>query len=178
MATYPRTQTPQDDDPLSYQKAPSLSFKDAPIGTTYKGIITQRAQLVQSRDFETQEPAVWPDGNPKMSVVIQLEVDGEARSLWAPKPSGMFAALVAAQKEAGAGTMQEGGTLWVKFTGTQPNAKNPRLNEAKIYACKYLPPKQVDPFEDSDAATTATPAARPPTPAVRPATPAAHTPRF
>lgn len=135
------------DDPLSYEKAPSLSFKDAPEGTLYTGRITKRATLVQSRDFETGEPATWPDGNPKMSVVIQLDVQGETRSLWAPKPSAMFAALVEAQRHAGGHPMQEGGTLHVKYTGTIPNVKNPKLNGAKQYVCKYTPPAS-DPFTD------------------------------
>lgn len=138
--------TQSNDDPLSYTKAPSLSFKDVPVGHVYKGTITKKPTLVQSRNFETGEPATWPDGNPKMSVVIQLDLNGEARSLWAPKPSAMFAALVEAQKVAGGQPMQEGGTLYIKFTGTTPNAKNPRLNEAKQYACKYEPPIHEDPF--------------------------------
>lgn len=128
-----------DHDPLDYDKAPSLSFNGKPIGTTYVGKVLAPASLVQSRDFETGDPATWPDGNPKMAVVIKLEVDGELRSLWAAKPSAMFAALVAAQKEAGQ-RIGEGGTLHVKYTGDVPNAKNPRLNAAKQYACRYTPP--------------------------------------
>jgi hypothetical protein len=148
---------PQYDDPLDYEKAPSLSFRDAAVGTMYKGVITARPKLVQSRDFESGDPKTWPDGNPVMSVVIILEVDGEARSLWAQRPSSMFAALVEAQKTAGAGPMEEGGTLHVKFIGEKPNAKNPRLNPAKQYAVKYTPPdKQPDPFVSAPEAPGAT----------------------
>jgi len=181
----PRAQTPVA-DPLDYDRVPSLSFRDAPIGTTYKGVITRPAQLLQSRDFESGEPATWSDGKPKLSVVIQLDVDGEARSLWAVRPSAMFNALVAAQKEAGAGTMQVGGELWVKFSGTQKNSKNPKLNDQKLYQCRYLPPKPEDPFEEEahKTAQTATPMARaaaprpgaPPAPRATPS--AANKPRW
>jgi hypothetical protein len=133
-------------DPLSYEKAPSLSFRDAQPGATYKGTIVARAKLVQSRDFETGNPKTWPDGNPVMSVVILLDVDGETRSLWAQKPSSMFAALVKAQKDAGGATMEEGGELYVRFIGTVPNAKNPKLNPAKQYEAKYVPPTHSDPL--------------------------------
>lgn len=127
----------QHDDPFAgADKTPAVSFKDAPVGTTYTGVVTEAPRLVQSRDYESGEPAVWPDGNPKMSVVVNLTVDGEGRSLWAPKPSAMFRALADAQKQAGS-RIEPGGTLAVKFTGEQPNAKNPRLNAQKIYAAKY-----------------------------------------
>lgn len=139
----------EDDDPFAGGSSPALSFKDAPIGTTYTGTVVKAPTLVQSRDFETGEPAFWPDNNPKMSVVVNLEVDGEERSLWAPKPSAMFAALQKAQVEAGE-RMSSGGKLSVKLTGTEPN-KNPRLNDRKIYAAKYEPPAKSDPFANSQA---------------------------
>ena len=138
-----------DTDPLEYEKAPSLSFKGMPIGTTYVGRVLGPVTLVQSRDFESGEPATWPDGNPKMAAVVRLDVNGETRSVWAAKPSAMFAALVAAQKQAGQ-RIGEGGTLHVRYTGEIPNGKNPRLHAAKQYACKYEPPVH-DPFADEFA---------------------------
>jgi hypothetical protein len=160
---------PQYDDPLSLESAPSLSFKDAPIGTTYKGVITARPKLVQSREFESGNPKTWPDGNPVMAVVILLEVDGETRSVWAQKPSALFAALVTAQKAAGAGPMEEGGELWVRFSGEEPNKKNPKLHAQKLYQCRYLPPqKQADPFDEPDK--QASPARPAPTPAAKAST--------
>ena len=144
--------TAQDIDPFAgADKSPSLSFKD--VGTVYTGVVTEGPKLVQSRDFESGEPAFWPakpgeTPNPKMSVVINLEVDGEERSLWAPKPSAMFAALAAAQKDAGA-RIATGGTLSIKYTGDKPNEKNPRLNPQKLYAARYAAP---DPFGDAPQA--------------------------
>lgn len=143
----------QDVDPFAGggEKRPSVSFKDKPVGTVITGLVIDSPKLVQSRDFETGEPAVWPDGNPKMTVVVDLLVDGEEMSLWAAKPSAMFAALAEAQKTAGS-RIGVGGTLAVKFTGEKPNEKNPRLNAQKLYAAKYTAP---DPFGAAEPAAAA-----------------------
>ena len=145
MATMPQHYK----DPLSQESAPSLSFDNMPIGTTYTGVITVLPRLVQSLEFGTKKPKTWPDGNAVMAVVIGLNVNGEARSLWATKPSSMFAALVAAQKAAGGTPMAIGGTLHVRLIGEQPG-KNPKLHPAKQYQAKYVPPTN-DMFKDEFA---------------------------
>jgi len=124
--------------------APSLSFKDSPIGTAYTDTVTQLPQEMQARDFDTGKPDFWEDGNPKKTIVTGLEVNGEERSLWAPKPSAMFAAIKAAQQSAGA-SIAIGGTLTVQYYADKPNERNPRLNPAKQYAVTYTPP---NPFAD------------------------------
>lgn len=132
--------TAQTTDPFAMtSSSPSVSFKDAPIGTSYTGKVIEAPSLVQARDYESGDPAFWPDGNPKMTVVTKLVIDGEERSLWAPKPSAMFAAIAKAQQDAGA-SITVGGTLTVAYTGDKPNEKNPRLNPAKQYEAKYVPP--------------------------------------
>lgn len=118
---------------------PSVTFKDAPVGTTYTGTVTEAPQFVQARDFESGLPALWPDGKPKMTVVTSIAIDGEERSLWAPKPSAMFRAIQEAQLAAGA-KIAVGGTLTVTFTGEKPNEKNPRLNPQKLYSVSYVAP--------------------------------------
>jgi len=128
---------------------PSISFKDAPIGASVSGKVTEAPSLVQSRDFDTSQPAFWPDGGPKMSVVTKLVLPtGEERGLWAAKPSAMFAAIAEAQKSAGA-LIAVGGTLTITFTGEKPNATNPRLNAQKLYTVTYVPPNA---FEAQQAA--------------------------
>lgn len=139
------------------ESVPSLSFKDAKVGHTYEGVVISTPELVQGKDFETGEPAVWKnkDGStsPKMSVVMQIRLNsGEERSLWAVKPSAMFAALKEAQQKAGK-PFEVGGKIAVRYTGDKPNEKNPRLNAAKQYAVKYEPPAPADAF--ADTATTA-----------------------
>lgn len=146
--------TAQEIDPFAgAEKAPSVKFPT--IGTTVTGVITDPPNLVQSRDFETGELATWPDGNPKMSAVINVEVDGEKQAIWASKPSALFAALAQAQKDAGA-RFEVGGTIVVRYDSDKPNEKNPRLNAAKQFKAKYTPPaaKKVadsDPFASTDA---------------------------
>ena len=119
------------------ESVPSLSFKDLPVGTTYTGIVLEEPQVVQARDYETGQPAFWPDGNQKKTIVIRLEVDGEERSLWAPIPSAMKTAIAEAK---GTNLIEKGGILAVRFDSEVPNAKNPRLNPQKIYKARYTPP--------------------------------------
>lgn len=163
--------TTADIDPFAgADKVPSISFKDAPVGTVYEGVVTEAPKLVQSRDFNTGEPAFWPakpgeTPNPKMSVVIRLLLnDGEERSLWAQKPSAMFAAIGEAQKTSGK-RIEVGGTLAVKFTGekphTDPDKVRKNLPPQKLYAAKYTPPA-ASPADDPWASSAATTAAVPP----------------
>lgn len=137
------TQQPYEDPFAQSERNPSISFKDKPIGTSVTGTVVERPTMVQARDFETGERATWDDGNPKMTVVTTLEVNGEKYSLWAPKPSAMFAAIAAAQQQAGA-QIEPGGKLTVEYVGDKPNEKNPRLNAAKQYAARYEPPSAFD----------------------------------
>jgi hypothetical protein len=140
----------------------SVSFKDAPVGTGYDLTIDKNPEMVQSTDFETRAPAVWSDGNPKMSVVISVTNNdtGEQQSLWAAKPSGMFSALAAAEFAAGT-EITAGGRLVVTFSGETPN-KNPRLNARKDYTIAYTPGNGgVLCSVTEPAATPAAPAAEP-----------------
>jgi hypothetical protein len=142
------------------EKAPALSFKDMPVGTTYQGVVTDTPKLVQSKDFNTGDPAFWPakpgqEPNPKMSVVVNLDVDGEPRSLWAQKPSAMFVALAEAQKTSGI-KIAPGVKLAVRFTGekphTDPEKIRKKLPPQKLYAVKLeaAPPEPAaDPFGGS-----------------------------
>ena len=157
------TMTSQHDiDPFAGgDSVPSLSFKNAPVGTVYTGTVTEAPTLVQSRDYKTGEPAFWPatngqPGNPKMAVVIKIALDtGEERSVWATKPSAMFAAIKTAQQEAGQ-KIAVGGTLAIKFTGEKPNADT-KKEPQKLYAAKYTPPAAPDAFADSTPAPQAAP---------------------
>jgi hypothetical protein len=131
----------QPNDPFAGgDTVPSISFKDAAIGTTFTGVVTEAPSLIQARDYETGQPAFWQDGGIKYTVVTKLKLStGEERSLWAPKPSSMFAAISEAQKKTGT-LVVVGGTLTVTFSGEKPNATNPRLNPQKLYTVSYTPP--------------------------------------
>lgn len=134
---------------------PSLSFKDKPVGTSYTGKVTKAPELVQARDYESGQPAFWKDGNPQMTVVTTLEVNGEEVNLWAPKPSAKFRAIADAQKAAGA-QIAVGGTLTITYSGEKPN-DNPRLNPQKLYTAVYRPPNA---FEEAKPAPRWTPEQR------------------
>lgn len=136
--------TAPDVDPFSGgDSAPSLSFKDKPIGTVQTITVTDAAKLVQSRDLNTELPAVWPDGNPKMCAVINGDLqapgtadDGEPRSVWAAKPSSLFTAIKDAQAAVAEGyRLKAGDTLAIKFTGEKP-ATRKGFNAQKLYAAK------------------------------------------
>lgn len=149
MTAQPTTSPAVDDPFAGSDSVPSVSFKDTPVGTSYTGRVTEAPKLVQARDYESGQPAFWSDGNPKMTVVTRLDINGEERSLWAAKPSALFRAIADAQKAAGA-QIAVGGTLTVTFSGEKPNEKNPRLNPQKLYTVTYQPPNA---FGDDQAAT-------------------------
>jgi len=155
------TTQPVNDPFAGGDTVPSISFKDAPVGATITGIVTVAPSLVQSRDFDTGQPAFWPDNNPKMSVVTRLVLpNGEERGLWAAKPSAMFAAIAAAQKAAGA-LIAVGGTLTVTLTGFKP-AENTRLSPQKLYGVTYVPPNAFETPAAAPASAWQQPAATPP----------------
>lgn len=142
--------TPVEIDPFAGgDKAPAISFKDAPIGTVITVQVTDGPKRVQGKDFKTGDPAVWPDGNPKYSAVINGTVDGEPRSIWAQIPSDLFAKLKAGQQQLGR-SVRDGDTIAIKFTGEEPGSGNPK----KVYAVKITPgvpaaAAAADPFASS-----------------------------
>ena len=132
------------DDPFDVpEKKPAYSWAEAQVGTVMVGRITDVPTEVQQRDFESGEPATWPDGNKKMAVVVGIEVDGEKYNLWAPKPSALFAALAEAHKkdkEAGGSGLAVGGELKVRLSGKRKNPEKPKLNPQNLFQAKYSAP--------------------------------------
>lgn len=127
----------------SSDSRPAVSFKNALIGASVTGTVTEAPTMVHSRDFETGEPAYWPSKGagapePKMSAVIGMTVDGEEKSLWVNKPSSLWQAVQDARQAAGS-PIAVGGRLTVTFTGEKAN-KNPRLNPQKLYSVAYSAP--------------------------------------
>lgn len=150
-------------NPFEGGGAPAISFaerdeygnlKSKPVGTKYTGTIVETPKVVQSRDYDTGKPATWPDGNPKWSVVIGLEINGEKHSLWAPKPSSMFKAIQDALTVNGkVQAAALGGTLSIELSGFQKTegGKAPQ----KLYKASYSAPNA---FESEAAAPAAAPA--------------------
>lgn len=131
--------TAADADPFASESAPSLSFKKVAEGHEFHVKILSLPVVRQQKNFESGDLEVWPDGNPKQVVTFKVELDGEERSVWAKKPSSLFKALQDAQKDAGA-RFAIGGDLWIKWDSSEPNKKNPKLNDSKIYKAKYQAP--------------------------------------
>lgn len=139
----------EDLDPLAPMSRKAVSFKDAPKGYTVAGRVTEPAKVAQGRDFEdTNKMATWPNGDPKMSVVVPIVRDdnGDEEAFWATRPSNLLQALIDAQTKADSGRMAVGGHLTVTLTGETPNLKNPKLNAVKQYAAVYVPPAASDPL--------------------------------
>ena len=180
----PRPQV--DEDPFaSAEKTPSLSWKNQPVGTIFTCEVLEPAKLLQSRNYETNEPDYWDKEHtqPKMAAVINVLVQagphsvGEKRSIWAQKPSNLFAEIAEAQKTAGA-RLAPGGILQLKFVGEVPHT-NPRNNPIKQYKARYSPPAasgENDAFGDTPPAPPAQqprPAFMGPRPVATPAQPSA-----
>lgn len=142
-----------DADPFADESAPSVSFKNAAIGTVKTLEVLEPAVQLQQRDYDTGKPAEWPDGNPKMAAVVKVRdtEDDVAKSVWAPKPSSLYRAIADAQKESG--RLEPGDELAIKFNDTKDTGdrkKEPqKLYVAKITKGKYAKasaPKD-DPFD-------------------------------
>lgn len=114
--------------------APALKFPE--IGTVQRGTIVAK-EARQQTDYTTGDAKFWPNGDPMLEVVVTLDVDGEEGRLFAR--GQMLNAIRAAIRDAGATTLERGGTLAVKFDREEPN-KNPRFNPVKIYTAQYRPP--------------------------------------
>jgi hypothetical protein len=148
-------QRSQSDDPFDYDKTPSLSWRDLPVGTVFTLEVLDAAKALQTTNFETGEPAFWnnDESRPKMAAVINVTVlegphsMGEARSIWAQIPSNLFMALKEAQDVAKT-RFAPGGILRLRFAGEKKH-DNPRFNPIKQYEARYEPPvsqEGPDPF--------------------------------
>jgi hypothetical protein len=128
--------------------APSFSFSE--IGDTIVGTIT-RFEANQRREFETNKPLFWDDGNPMMQLVFTLatdlrdpkiEDDDGSRRIYAPissKPGSMCDAIRTAVRTAGAKQVADGGRLAVRFDGEEAPEKRGR-SPRKLYVAQYEPP--------------------------------------
>lgn len=121
---------------------PSFPFEN--VGDEVEGTIVN-SQLRPQTDFETGEPQTWPDGNPKMQLIIDLETvlrdpekpyDDGVRRLFI-KGNGLRAVRDAVR--AGGGQLLNGGWLKVKHhdLGTPPKKG---LHAPKLFQAEYKMP--------------------------------------
>lgn len=130
---------PDPNDLLSSVSVPSLSFKDAKVGDSYTGTITD-LQTVQVRDFATGDPKFWEDGKPQLQIQVTLQTDlrdpaleddnGERRVyLFGQKLSAAREAL----KASGLQKFELGSKFTITLSGTKP-AKTKGFNDVKLYS--------------------------------------------
>jgi hypothetical protein len=130
---------PDPNDMLSSVSVPSISFKDAKIGDSFTGIITD-LQTVQVRDFATGDPKFWDDGKPQLQIQVTLDTDlresdedsGERRVyLFGQKLTAAKQAL----KEADMTKLDLGTKFTIALVGEKP-AKTKGFNPVKLYGVK------------------------------------------
>src|SRR4029077_9799613 len=114
-----------------------VSWAGVQPGHTVTGRVLEAPEETQHRDFATGKPDTWDNGDPKMSVVTALEVDGERQALWCIRPSALYGAIVEAVQRAGATGVDVGGWLKVTYTGDAPSKAG---NPAKQFHVDYSPP--------------------------------------
>lgn len=129
---------------LSGGGAPAAKFRS--IGDTVTGVITGEPRLEQQRDFETGNPLVWSDGNPRMQLVVEVQTDQVDSSI--PDDEGrrrffikgaMKSAVSQAVKMSGRKQLDVGGTLSISYSH-DGEASRPGLNPPRQYKAVYTPP--------------------------------------
>ena len=151
---------PNDTDPFAGgESTPALSFKDEPIGTVKTITVTEPAKLLQSHDYDSGDLLYWvpgqrgktsttPSDSPVMAAVINgTDDEGVERSVWARKPSALFAAIKDAQAAVADGyRLKAGDKLAIKLTGEEP-PKSGRGSNRKLYAAKVTPAPAAPPAD-------------------------------
>lgn len=129
------------------------------IGDTVEGTITD-CVINQQTDMETNQPLTWPDGSPRMQLVVTLQTtertddnDDGVRRIYAKggryevasgAGSSMKDAIADAVRKSGASTLVEGGTLKVGYSG-EGKKTNRGFSAPKLYRAVYTAPvKSVD----------------------------------
>ena len=143
-------------NPFAPQGGSAVSWKDATPGTTVGGTVSAPPSMRQATQFGTQQPEYWPDGRPKMDILVEFTDDqGDERTFWMPLPSNMQHAIVKALADAGEEEVKVGGTLRVTFTGMVTTEKG---FTARAFTATYKAPGG-NPFGADSVAPTAPPAA-------------------
>lgn len=134
-------------DFLMGSAAPSISWKDRPIGTTVRGTVSRPPRKMQQRDIKDGKPLTWDDGSPRWQLVVNLRtelrdptVDGDdgERSLYV-KGKSMTDALRDAVRRAGAPGIEVGAELSVTYVGDGPKT-NPKFDPPRLYSATYSRP--------------------------------------
>lgn len=130
------TNTQSVNDLLNGASGPA-AFKFDKVGDTAKGRIT-KLDTMQVRDYKTQQPRYYDDGNPIMQIVITLEQENGEETRVFCKPAAKAAIRTAVQAAEAEG-LEVNGTLAVQYSGDEP-ADQPGLNPKKQFTAQYKAP--------------------------------------
>jgi hypothetical protein len=124
------------------------------IGDTVEGTITN-VEVTQQTSMEDNQPLTWPDGQPRMQLVVTLQTsakddadDDGVRKVYAKggkyEPAegtgtSMKDAIADAVKKAGAKSISEGGKLKVGHTGMGKKT-NRGFSAPKLFRAVYTAP--------------------------------------
>ena len=126
---------------LAQTGAPAFPYETP--GDTCDGILTD-FHMRQSFIYQTTTLDFWPDGNPKMELVLTVDIgetgdhDTTERRLYAKKGGNMWRALQEALRESG-GRLERGGRIKMRYTG-DGESKTKGYKPPKLYRAKYTPP--------------------------------------
>ena len=119
--------------------APAAKFEE--IGANVTGFLIEDPQSTQQTDFETQEPAFWKDGQPKMQVVLRLsDADGEEVRVFVR--GRMLTAVKKAARAAGT-PLRAGGEISITYVNDGEAKRG--LHPPKLYEAVYDAPTQQAP---------------------------------
>ncbi len=169
--TQEHTMTTTHDDATDFllggEKIRSAKFET--VNDTVKGTILD-ANVRQQTDISTGELLTWDDGKPKNQLVITLQTDlrepvavGEdpddgrrrvyVKGSTKNESKSMTVAVREALRAAGAGRLEIGATLAVRYTGDGV-ATTRGFTPPKQYTAKYEPPAKTDDFFSAPTAAT------------------------
>ena len=151
----------------------SKAFPFDEVGAICHGTVV-KAEIRQQTAIDTGEALTWPDGRPRMQLVIEVQTDeanGDdddgVRTLYAKggnfeiasgDGTSMRDAIADAMKSVGAKSLDPGDEIWVGYTGVGKGRRG--YNPPKLYSAKFrkgTPPsssvKASDIFNDSPLET-------------------------
>lgn len=114
-------------------------------GDVLIGLI-ERVETRQMTEIGSGTLRTWPDGNPRMQLVIQVQTDWQSdeeddglRNLYVPIPSQMQKAIADAVRKVGEHGLGRNGKLGIKFVRTE-EPKTRGFSGQKIYTASYAAP--------------------------------------
>jgi hypothetical protein len=130
---------------MSLFDSSSKGLKFDQIGVSHSGTVKSAPRERQQTKFGSQEPDFWPNGDPKMQILVELQTtqredpnDDGTRTLYVASKN-MKRAISDAIRAAGASDIMPGGVLTVQYVSNDPASANP-ANPAKLYQAQYTPP--------------------------------------